>query len=507
VVALVASFLSSPEYWSQRGFPLDDAWIHAVYARSVALGDGLAYNPGIPATGETSPLWALVLAPLHLGTPTPGQFVLRVKLFGVVLHVLGAAAAYLVLRRAGQAWALCAAACTLLHPDLLAASGSGMEVPLAVLGAWGLVLGMEAPRRGVFALACAVLPLGRPEIALFAGVLPLLLRDGRGVRWLVGRWVEASAGLGVGFGAWALWNLHASGRPLPATFYAKVEPPGGNLLGQLWDGLRVGFGELLPLVSVPLLLVALVLALGLWAVLRTPSASAARCAAGLAVAGLAYCATTFVLLRMGAGDSFYAQRYALPGVPFVVAALPPLLGAALTPFLSEARRTRVLTGLAVALPIVFALGIPVRMQRLENDAHNIDDAQVAEGRSLAGVPPGRNVWALDAGAIRYFGNAFVVDLVGLNTPQMLGPEAQAFLDAHPPSYLEWVPGWAAIRHSVREGIAVHGQYEPSTEYTITSRQEMKLRVLYACLSGEGKYIGMKVYPYRCAEAPAGERTP
>src|SRR4051794_34832739 len=46
------------------GFPLDDAWIHLVYARSLAHGDGFAYNPGQLETGFTSPLWVMLLAPL-----------------------------------------------------------------------------------------------------------------------------------------------------------------------------------------------------------------------------------------------------------------------------------------------------------------------------------------------------------------------------------------------------------------------------------------------------------
>ncbi|MEZ4247837.1 MAG: hypothetical protein R3B99_06325 [Polyangiales bacterium] len=44
-------------------FPLDDAYTHQVYAEGLRYGDGLAYLPGVPAAG-TSPLWALVLAPI-----------------------------------------------------------------------------------------------------------------------------------------------------------------------------------------------------------------------------------------------------------------------------------------------------------------------------------------------------------------------------------------------------------------------------------------------------------
>ncbi len=37
-------------------FPLDDGWIHMVYARNFAENAQFWYNPGIPESGLTSPL-------------------------------------------------------------------------------------------------------------------------------------------------------------------------------------------------------------------------------------------------------------------------------------------------------------------------------------------------------------------------------------------------------------------------------------------------------------------
>jgi hypothetical protein len=51
------------------GFPLDDAWIHLTYARSLANGLGWSYAGGSPSAGSTSPLWSLLQVPsfwLHL---------------------------------------------------------------------------------------------------------------------------------------------------------------------------------------------------------------------------------------------------------------------------------------------------------------------------------------------------------------------------------------------------------------------------------------------------------
>src|SRR4051794_21135502 len=39
------------------GLPLDDGWIHLQFARNLAHGAGLAYNPGERVAGSTAPLW------------------------------------------------------------------------------------------------------------------------------------------------------------------------------------------------------------------------------------------------------------------------------------------------------------------------------------------------------------------------------------------------------------------------------------------------------------------
>ena len=49
------------------GFPLDDSWIHLQFARNLAAGDGLSYNPGERVTGSTAPLWTALLTPFFLG--------------------------------------------------------------------------------------------------------------------------------------------------------------------------------------------------------------------------------------------------------------------------------------------------------------------------------------------------------------------------------------------------------------------------------------------------------
>src|SRR5829696_10150092 len=68
------------------GFPLDDSWIHLQFARNLARGFGLSYNPGELVTGSTAPLWTALLALLF---PLPGDVTLWAKLLGVALYLAG----------------------------------------------------------------------------------------------------------------------------------------------------------------------------------------------------------------------------------------------------------------------------------------------------------------------------------------------------------------------------------------------------------------------------------
>jgi len=160
-----ASFLSG-----DFGFPLDDSWIHLQFARNLAHGDGLSYNPGERVTGSTAPLWTALLALLFY---LPGSVVLWTKALGVTLHLAGLRAIWqlgreLDLSEAGAAVATAFAAAT---SWLVWSALSGMEVPLFVLlSVGGMVLHLRERRDpgrpplslGVFGLAI----LARPEGAL-----------------------------------------------------------------------------------------------------------------------------------------------------------------------------------------------------------------------------------------------------------------------------------------------------------------------------------------------------
>jgi hypothetical protein len=173
--------------YSRFDFPLDDAWIHRVYSRSVAFGHGFAYNEGEQEAGSTSPLWAVVAAPAHwLEGAGENTVAAAVKLIGVLLGLASLAAVVRIgARVGGSALAgFLAAAIFALEPRFLFSSLAGMEnILLVALWAWGC----EALLGGRFLLSVILLsltPVTRPEaVVLLPLCLPALVQLSRRRRW------------------------------------------------------------------------------------------------------------------------------------------------------------------------------------------------------------------------------------------------------------------------------------------------------------------------------------
>src|SRR5262252_5819366 len=62
LVFQVAALAAIAGWDTLHGFPLDDAWIHQVVARTFARTGTLGYAPGHHGAGATSYLWAALLA-------------------------------------------------------------------------------------------------------------------------------------------------------------------------------------------------------------------------------------------------------------------------------------------------------------------------------------------------------------------------------------------------------------------------------------------------------------
>ncbi len=124
--------LTEPEVSGQFGLPLDDGWIHLVFARNLANGNGFCFNPGMPINGATSFLWPILESVFFHLSPLP---LVWIKLFGIILHYLTLLTIYHLVRLLGSSRekAFTSVLVYAFMPVILYSSIACMEVSLYVL--------------------------------------------------------------------------------------------------------------------------------------------------------------------------------------------------------------------------------------------------------------------------------------------------------------------------------------------------------------------------------------
>lgn len=460
------------------GFRLDDAWILAVYGQRLAEDGFLSYVPGVPSTGCTSPLWAAVLALIHtlVGDASgTDAFVTGVMVTSGLFHVGTAAyAGDLVgrLTRQDLTGAVAGGLVAVATP-MAAAAFSGMEVvPTGLL----LLAGAGAAMRGRWAMSGIALTfaaLSRPESASVALVVAAFAAlDSNHLREAAGRLLRLGLPLAVGAAMFIGYDLWASGAPFPATFYAKKSarlldlPRRWQIASQyilpMVPPLGLGFGWLAVLGFVPR---------------RRDGASRAEPSLLLAVlpliAGLAYITANLSLIHPIDPFAFYHQRYLLPAIPLILVGLT--IGAwRLGRMLPEGWAPAPLGILAAASILQAALTVGPESRHLHNDVRNINEVQRELGEWLgAHLPPDTWIAASDAGAIRYFSGLPTIDVLGLNTPEMLQHD-ETFIREHPVALMAIMPVWVYPRDSDAVWV-VHGA--TTQHYSVTSDPRMATQMI------------------------------
>lgn len=206
---------------------LEDAYITFRYARNIAQGAGVVFNPGERVLGTTTPLQTLLLALLGRAfgpekIPTIGS--LLMPLFGAATGLL----AYPTLLRFGlpRAGAVAGLLLFFLHPLVMRTSLGGMETPL-VLFLMSLCLYFISRRQSVGATAAvALLALCRVDGLIWGALLvgaTLLSHYRRPLRQ-----VFAFAAIVL---PWIVFATHYFGNPAPNSMLAKgVIRPGREYL-------------------------------------------------------------------------------------------------------------------------------------------------------------------------------------------------------------------------------------------------------------------------------------
>jgi hypothetical protein len=439
-------------------FPLDDSWIHMQFARNLAEGRGFAYNPGVPVSGSTAPLWTLLLG----GTFTVlGAHPVLAKALGLAL-ALGTA--WLAGRLAGlwtgdRGLGLLASALTALAGPMVWGALSGMEVSLAAFLVTASVLLRAGDREGAAAVALGLATLARPEAIL---LLPLFWLSGP-LTWR--RTLEWVGPVAACLAPWVAFNMATIGSPLPGTAAAKIE---GGLLGAL-AGLREPLATallrrpgqygsewihwlwrvdaLLPLLLLP----------GLWWLARRRGRAALVPACVLLAHPLA-----MALLAPYRGPGFQEGRYSIHLLPLaLVVAVVPLAGLRRATNRGHAgpqpgpgrpaswlTPTRARQAAALALLAGVFAALPGAASRYAWAVQNIEAMQVNVARWVTDhTPPAARLGLNDVGAITYFSRREIVDVMGLVTPAILPfrregePGVLRFLERACPDYLIVFPAW------------------------------------------------------------------
>lgn len=449
-----------------QGLPLDDSWIHLQFARSLAAGEGLAYNPGELVSGSTAPLWTALLSLFHL---LPGSAVLWSKLAGLGLFLLGVHATFRLARVLDLSRDLTALAAlvTLSTGWLVWSALSGLEIPLFILlSLWGMILHIRerslagAPPLSLGVLGLAI--LARPEGALLvvlAVVDRLLLfraDEGGRLRWRPPALAPLASGLGVVLVLVlpvVLFNRAVGGSLLPTTFAAKTAGFASWLpdLQYLYAVLAIFFRPQ------PLMVVlAGAGALALVERLGTPRDRGLLPALWLFGLPLAYSLMGSTSGEVVAGNF---GRYFFPLYP--VLAVVGVLGLErLVNFLAErvspGRPKRALSaGLLLVLLWPTVTSLVLGAGRYVQTIANVRDSDVEVAHWLAErLPPEALLAVNDVGAIKYLLPNRVLDLAGLVTPKarLYMSEAaesqgdwrlgvQRLLEEERPDYLVIFPVW------------------------------------------------------------------
>ena len=226
----------------QHRFLGDDAFISFRYARHLANGEGLTWNPGERVEGYTNFLWVVLIAGTMRVGLQPEAVALMLGIGAGVLVLGGLVVFTARLSNPSGLLVLAPTAALASSRTFTAWCTGGLETMLFTLlvcsGAW---VAIEERRRGTrIRLASAVLlgaaALTRPEGLLFGGVCGA---------WILGNlvWDRRSVGpfllwvavFGAITGSHLLWRHEYYGAWVPNTFTAKVpEPWWGHGIKYLW---------------------------------------------------------------------------------------------------------------------------------------------------------------------------------------------------------------------------------------------------------------------------------
>lgn len=426
------------------GFPLDDAWIHQVYARNLGTRGEFEFLPGQPSAGSTSPLWvALLGAGYSISLDyRVWTIALGIGLLAAGGWMAGRITAQLTPDRRISRWTV--PLLMLFEWHLVWAAVSGMEIGLFVLLSLALVDRFwRRAHPAVLGLLAGLLILTRPDgviLALLVGIGVGLAQDEESIgggRNGFARLVSAPGIYGVTLLVvllpYVLFNWQVSGALLPNTFYAKASE-----YAELTKGTSFPL-RWLAMYRQPLIGAQLLLAPGLLYLLvrlaRERRWSRLAPFGWLLVLPALYAARLPVEYQFG--------RYMMPLIPFIVVGgvvgTAELLARARVQVLRQAWRLS--AGVLAAAFFVlggfqYAKAVGVVNCEMVTTAH----------WNAEHLPPGALVAAHDIGAQGYFDVRPLLDLAGLVSPEVIPfmrdqQKLESWIESRGAEYVVFFPTW------------------------------------------------------------------
>ncbi len=419
--------MGSLAYYSNDGFgfPLDDPWIHLQFAQNFAeYGAFSYYNDEMVTSGSTSPFYTLLLAAGLL--VTDNEMVLS-YLLGVLMYLIAIVFFLKVAEHAfaGRTWLAFGGAFLLaLEPRLHWAALSGMETTLFIVLLLAVVYSYTIRNPLALGFSAGLLLWTRPEAVILFGALfadlafrAIVTQRSENQSWGEYSWLMKSVMVIILFGAgYALFNFALSGSLLPNTYAAKLK---------YYSGTGKNFPEEVfrYLTSGHLLILAPFCGVG---IIRTVIQLARR-NYSTGIIPLLFILGMFTAYWIKLPYLYQNGRYLMPVLPFYL--FLGLIGIdwVLTrgiEYLNPSNREKLFSRIGIALLGImiaqFGYGTWKERHSYQESCKYISDRQVKTARWIREHLPETAILAThDVGAIAYYSQRKIVDMVGLITPAII----------------------------------------------------------------------------------------
>lgn len=409
--------------------PLDDTYIHFQYARQMATGHPFEYNTGDePTSGATSLLYTPLLALGYTLGFTDLALAYWALALGSASFVISAWLVYLSVRAAGGSrWISGLMMFTFaLNGALLWAALSGMETLLFVFSALLCLITFQRGWPRAAAVVGILVALVRPEGAILAVSLAAALawqhwqRQRTITLWSLGPVLAVGVQPVVNLvltGTWA-----ATGNQAKSELYDVSLPVVSRLERVLDHWMRMWHEFFLGRAQygdpyLPGLVFVLALASIAWGVRYSWRKRTIHPAllAGLWIVLLSVAVATLEVAF------WHYKRYQLP----IMALTIPLAGWCLTALVNRFGHARLVTALAGIILLMSALTNKTFAPLYANNVLVTSSFQLAIAQWINGhLPAEAKLGVFDVGIMRYVGDRYTYDVVGLTTPDIAGAMRQ-----------------------------------------------------------------------------------